>query len=214
MGANFYLFFLLNTLFCLILYIEAMNKRHKSKEEKVIISDGLYQSLQSKANILVAQSFNGYPERQLKEIAHDITVDFLFFSRSFAVTFDESRGELAPFFSSYVRKKCMGLWGRMFDKRFSLPAFSQDIRDTKTTTEEKFEIKESLLRFIRDITQKRRHRGIDLEKLFMAIVKSAIDEGRYSTTSICRMLKTTDRRGVKSGVQYLKRVLNDVYHLK
>lgn len=54
-------------------------------------------------------------------IAHDITVDFLLYSKSFKGTYQKVQGKLMPFFSSYVRKRLLGVKEKMFfrDNMFS-----------------------------------------------------------------------------------------------
>jgi hypothetical protein len=69
-------------------------------------TENLYPVLLDKAMIIV----NGMVgTSDFRDMAHDITVDFLFFSKSFAVTFDERVGGIEAFFGSYVRKKCLNL---------------------------------------------------------------------------------------------------------
>jgi hypothetical protein len=73
----------------------------------------LYLQLYPKAMEIVSGAVKGCNVIRWREIAHDLTVDFLFFSKSFSVTYDSSLGMLKPFFSSYVRKRCMGVRERM-----------------------------------------------------------------------------------------------------
>lgn len=73
----------------------------------------LYPQLYPKAMEIVSGAVKGCNVIRWREIAHDLTVDFLFFSKSFNETYDASLGMVKPFFASYVRKRCMGVRERM-----------------------------------------------------------------------------------------------------
>lgn len=81
----------------------------------------LYPMLNQRAHEIVLGSLGGYYLGSYEEIAHDITVDFLLFSRSYGRTYRSALGELMPFFSSYVRKKLLGVRGKInfYNKTFS-----------------------------------------------------------------------------------------------
>jgi len=81
----------------------------------------LYPELRQRAHEIVFGTLRGYYVDSYEAIAHDITVDFLLFSRSFKETYRSIRGELLPFFSSYVRKKLLGVRRKMnfYDNTFS-----------------------------------------------------------------------------------------------
>jgi len=73
-------------------------------------SEALYVALNPQAQDIVRKFFGrAYHPQWLYEAAHDITVDFLYFSKSFREVYEPKRKTLKPFFSSYVRKKCFGL---------------------------------------------------------------------------------------------------------
>jgi hypothetical protein len=67
----------------------------------------LYGELSERAREIVFGTLRGYYMDSYEAVAHDITVDFLLFSKSFRKTYRDSEGKLMPFFSSYVRKKLM-----------------------------------------------------------------------------------------------------------
>lgn len=69
----------------------------------------LYPQLYQKALEIVSGAVKGCNVIRWREIAHDLTVDFLFFSKSFSETYDASLGMLKPFFASYIRKRCQGV---------------------------------------------------------------------------------------------------------
>lgn len=73
----------------------------------------LYPQLLPKAMEIVSGMVRGCNVVKWREIAHDLTVDFLFFSTSFRDTYDASLGMVKPFFASYVRKRCLGVRERM-----------------------------------------------------------------------------------------------------
>lgn len=81
----------------------------------------LYPELNQRASEIVFGTLSGYYLDSYEAIAHDITVDFLLFSRSFKSTYRGSQGKLLPFFSSYVRKRLMGVRDKIFfhDSMFS-----------------------------------------------------------------------------------------------
>lgn len=54
-----------------------------------------------------------------QEIAHDITVSFLFFSKSYRETFDRTK-DVEPFFRSYVRRCCLRRRDNVFERRVLL----------------------------------------------------------------------------------------------
>jgi hypothetical protein len=81
----------------------------------------LYPGLNQRANEIVFGTLSGYYLDSYEAIAHDITVDFLLFSRSFGETYQRVQGKLMPFFSSYVRKRLLGVKEKVFfhDNMFS-----------------------------------------------------------------------------------------------
>jgi len=81
----------------------------------------LYPGLNQRASEIVCGTLNGYYLDSYEAIAHDITVDFLLFSRSFKKTYRSIQGKLMPFFSSYVRKRLLGVRDKIFfhDNMFS-----------------------------------------------------------------------------------------------
>jgi len=77
----------------------------------------LYRKLFLKAEKMVQRFFGtSYSSKVKFEIAHDITVDFLFFSKSFRKTYDFKKGKLLPFFSSYVQKRSYGIRERIIKR--------------------------------------------------------------------------------------------------
>ncbi len=189
----------------------------------IAVTENLYQSLCSKANVLVAASFKNYPERQVKELAHDITVDFLFFSKSFAVTIREDQGELTPFFASYVRKKCLGMWVRSHKHGHCSTDTVYPLVKDETPFEDRFEIRESLKRMVAELAgyqisygsgkKKRVSYSIPLDRLLMALLRTAADNGECSTVSVCKILGVSNKATVADAVGYLKKVLIEKYHL-
>lgn len=84
--------------------------------------DSLYVTLYAKASELSQRTFHGLSPCMQDEIAHDVTVDFLIFSRSFRETYDPELGSLKPFFVSYFNRKARGTWERTTrQKKRTLP---------------------------------------------------------------------------------------------
>jgi len=74
----------------------------------------LYADFLPKAQQIVATFVGGISYDEVKIVAHDLVVDFLFFSKSFSDYFDPEKGTLVPYFKAYVRKKCRGVRERHF----------------------------------------------------------------------------------------------------
>jgi len=81
----------------------------------------LYEELFDWAKTITSCVLREYPGVNFREVAHDITTDFLY-SGSFHSTFKASEGDLKPFFGSYVRKKLCGVTER---KQRDLRTFTQ-----------------------------------------------------------------------------------------
>lgn len=82
----------------------------------------LYLTLLPKAQCGVRNAIKGFSSDDLKEIAHDIVVDFIYFSNTVKGCldpntggyFDPAKGSLINYFSGYVWKKCRGIRERRY----------------------------------------------------------------------------------------------------
>lgn len=73
----------------------------------------LYEELFTWATTITSCVLRDYPGVDYREVAHDITTDFLY-SGSFHSTFNPDEGSLRSFFGSYVRKKLFGVKEKMW----------------------------------------------------------------------------------------------------
>jgi len=176
--------------------------------------EGLYPVLNERAYEIVLGtgyfSFDYY-----KVIAHDITVDFLFFSESFKRTYDKARGTLMPFFSSYVRKKLFGLWVR---DRYRLNKVSfqneEDLMNVayKDDFSEWVEVQERLSYFQKFLSNYCVYDTINLGRLFRLCFLSFLEEGGVRYKYIVPRLQCKDHQlkfALSRMRQLLRRKLED-----
>lgn len=151
----------------------------------MLASDQLYFSLNEKAFKIVSSQTPSFPFLDPVEVAHDITINFLFFSNSFKNIFDESKGALKPFFASYVRKSFMGILERARRRNFPLVSITSLQEKHKTDWElhdNDVEFKYDLLSKIKEIKtllKGQKIKEIDLESLFVFVVYSICVSGEF-----------------------------------
>lgn len=85
----------------------------------------LYVVLYPKALAVVLNKVHKSNYAECKTIAHDITVDFLFISKSFRETYDRSRS-IKPFFNSYTDKKLRGYFENQMKRAFRYPSLTDE----------------------------------------------------------------------------------------
>jgi len=170
----------------------------------------LYTELNQKAQDIVFGNLRGYYLDSHEAIAHDITVDFLLFSRSFKRTYQSVQGELMPFFSSYVRKKLLGVGVKMHfhDNTFSKKGMEElEKKGTEDGVVDLMEIslvfKDAQTYLIRYFSGK-----INLGRLFRVCFIAFLQTGSINHTVIRKRLKCTDGQ-LKFALAKMRKLLRE-----
>lgn len=150
-------------------------------------SESLYEPLSDRAYKIVSHSFRGFSAYELRQVAHDITVDFLYFSKSFKETYNPKKGELLPFFGSYVRKKC-----RRVNENFSnlLRRTSSEDVETLAMSDDEFEWvdfqnrMDAFHHFLLEYYSEK----INLGHLFHVVLRCVLEEGQVVKKVLCKKL--------------------------
>jgi len=169
----------------------------------------LYPTLVPTAQELCRKVLHGFALETKQEIAHDITVDFLYFSRSFRETFNPSRGSVNSFFYSYVQRKLKGVIHRT---AAYLNKVSHDEKVLKECMmeEEVFSWREFMARldYFHDFLVQHAWKTINLGVLFRHILFQYFDKGKL----VKRDLKTelhTSNTVLSEALIEMKRLLNE-----
>lgn len=169
--------------------------------------ESLYQKLFPKALSISAKSLSGYTNiERASEIAHDITVDFLFFSSSFREIYDPTVGNLLPFFSSYVKKKLRKVW---WNFNCEIAVANVDDEWVKRSVffvpgfEQKTEMKDYVYRVFRKVNGKT-CLGVSVGDVFKAGLVEIMDSGRISVRGVCESLGLKNRKGVKRSLRLIQ----------
>lgn len=170
----------------------------------------LYPELNQRANEIVFGTLSGYYLDSYEAIAHDITVDFLLYSRSFKETFRSTQGELMPFFSSYVRKKLLGVGVKMHfhDNTFSKKGMEElGMVGTEDGVVDLMEItlvfKEAQTYLVRRSSGK-----INLGRLFRVCFISFLQTGAINHTIIRKRLGCSDGQ-LKFALAKMRKLLRE-----
>lgn len=178
----------------------------------------LYPQLYLKAVEIVSGSVIGYDVYRWREIAHDITVDFLFFSMSFRETYCAPLGALNPFFNSYVRKKCMGERDKMKRERlrtipldnvvkpFSVGNFDKIYEIIQLTNDSYDWLKRFNYRSIRG-------KSFCLADVFVVCLESVMLYGKVNLLFMQKKLGT-DKTKIKSMLIKMRRILRERWYAK
>jgi len=165
-----------------------------------------YPALSNRALVIVSALLRNCSFMERKEISHDITVDFLFFSRSLKETFDPAKGDLMPFFSSYVRRKCRGLYDRQqrdLSRRISL----EDIEMLGANDDAFlwFEV-EARIKYIRKVLLPHSVRGVCLSRLFGLCLICIMEYGSIKFAFLMKRLKK-NKAVVKEALDEMKALI-------
>ncbi|MCK4496868.1 MAG: hypothetical protein KAU24_01635 [Candidatus Aenigmarchaeota archaeon] len=170
----------------------------------------LYPELNQRANEIVFGTLRGYYLDSREAIAHDITVDFLLFSRSFGKTYRSIQGGLMPFFSSYVRKKLLGVGVKMHfhDNTFSKKGAEElDKLGVEDGVVDLMEIslvfKDAQTYLIRCFSGK-----INLGRLFRVCFVAFLQTGSINHVIIRKRLKCTDGQ-LKFALAKMRKLLRE-----
>jgi len=169
----------------------------------------LYLKLFPKALSLSLKSVGYLPRYRVSEVAHDITVDFLVFSRSFKEVYDPEKGSLSPFFSSYVRRKLRKVWDCINEEVVILNIDDDWIENSVAYTpgtERWAELKDYVYNVYRK-TNGKMCCGISVSEVFRVGIREVMDSGKISVNNICRSLGTNNRKGVKKSLQLIQHYL-------
>jgi hypothetical protein len=173
-----------------------------------LTQESLYFFLFNKAVDITARSMDYLPPTRIKETAHDITVDFLFFSQSYRLTYDVSR-DIMPFFSSYVRKKLRRAW-EVFNAELvgSGSNWNGSVERVRgcSRVETWIEFKDCVER-IRSLVRGKVYDGVSVESVLKAGLYLHADEGVLSIETVCNYLGTSKVEGVRSGLKLIQRLL-------
>lgn len=183
--------------------------------ESCLDFDLLYKKLTPRAEALIMASFkgeSGMPRQEIQSYAHDIVVDFLFFSRSFQY-FKEEIGELMPFFSSYVRKKCLRLRDNIiisnhrFFRKSAIWEECMELDMDSYMSSDKFEWWvefESVVKHIRSCLSKFEVSGLNLGRVFVAdLVLTAVGEPHH-LHQLCELFGGVSKAKMKNAVKVMK----------
>lgn len=166
----------------------------------------LYLRLYPKALTLTSRVMSYLPSCLVMEIANDITVDFLFFSRSFKETYDGSKGSIFPFFVSYVRLKLRGV---REDVMKELAVCGLDsIRAARAICEvsdfERWADLKSVVTITYHRLKDRECRGVSVASVFKAGLFDVANHGRTNVKRVCELLKTDNRAGVRDSLNLIQ----------
>jgi hypothetical protein len=170
----------------------------------------LYPELNQKAHEIVFGTLSGYYLDSYEAIAHDITVDFLLFSRSFGKTYQHIQGKLIPFFASYVRKKLLGVREKMY---FDVNTFAEkgtEWIDKIGVEDEVMDLMEITLVFKDAQTYLVRHSSgkINLGRLFRVCFISFLQTGAINHTIMRKRLGCSEGQ-LKFALTKMRRLLRE-----
>lgn len=170
--------------------------------------ESLYFSLFTKAVDITTRSMSYLPTMRVRETAHDITVDFLFFSHSYRETYDASKGKVMPFFSSYVRKKLRRMW-EVYNDELVMGSLHEGqiagasvLPGVDTWVELKLCVKK-----LHDMVKGQKCSGVPVDAVLRAGLLLHANEGKLSVKSVCDELGTTNRKGVRDSLKLIQRLL-------
>lgn len=89
------------------------------------IHEELYVSLHKKALEIVLYRRAGGNYTESRNLAHDVTVDFIFNSESYNGNYFDPTRSIKPYFSSYVSKKLMGYFERETKRAYRYPSLTE-----------------------------------------------------------------------------------------
>ena len=170
----------------------------------------LYLELNQKAHEIVFGTLRGYYVDSYEAIAHDITVDFLLFSRSFGKTYRSVQGRLLPFFASYVRRKLLGVQEQMY---FSANTFAEKgtVEIDKIGVEDEImDLMEISLAFKDAQTYLVRYFSgkINMGRLFRVCFVAFLQTGKINHTVMRKRLKCTDGQ-LKFALAKMRKLLRE-----
>jgi len=170
---------------------------------------GLYTNLKPIAVGVVSRSVSGVDLFEIREIAHDITSDFLLCSKSFKSTFDKRKGSLEAFFSSYVRKKCYSIREKLSKERRTVVGISEGIKNEKTVKDSFVDWEEMMSQICcyKEILSGQIAYNIDLGILLGKLLFCVLEEGRVINSKIAKELGVS-RESVRLALKAMRQKLS------
>jgi len=156
--------------------------------------------------LLGAQIFN---YNELKEIAHDITIDFLYFSRSFREYYDWKL-PIQPFFISYTRKKCKNYKFTKIaeaNKYSPLPEDDFDFHD-EFKKYKWIELQNRLSFFHTQLSQYT-IQGLNLGDVFEIYIISLLEEGEVNYRFMSKLLHT-ELKNIHPAVKKMRYIIKQL----
>lgn len=152
------------------------------------VIEELYPVLLQRAVEITAGALRNTNRSMKMEVAHDITVDFLFFSNSYKDTYDHSK-DIKPFFASYVGRKLRRFWDdqNFYQNRIIAGDKVMEKIPHDDQMEEWLELR-SRLEFFYEYLREFHWKTINLGKLFIVIVKLRLLEGRETYRELSKQL--------------------------
>jgi hypothetical protein len=170
-----------------------------------MITEDLYFGLYGHAKIIVSSLVKGRPPEDIKDLSHDITVDFLFFSQCFKA-FQPEKGDLKSLFLSYARKR---VWSgqRMFGDYRMLGLDERICYDEKFSSfPMKLEAKDALISLYRDVGCK----SSFAQSVLGYFLKETLENGSCSVRRLCSAMGNVSRRKILRALELLRRE----YHVR
>lgn len=149
----------------------------------------LYGSLVCQAAPIISRLMQGFDRGTWQEVAHDITVDFLFYSSSYQKVFDKSR-DVKPFFAAYV-KLCTRRYREKLQKGYYHGELTDDCAVCEDVGSLQFEAQDfahAMAKCLEDKMFYWQQCSISLHDLFMMSLQSWNEKGKSNLTWIAKQL--------------------------
>jgi len=170
----------------------------------------LYLELYEKAKSVTFISLKNLDVQRKEEIAHDITVDFLY-SFSYNFTYDSKKGAVLPFFSSYVKKKLMGFMEKKRrEAKFFVPILSES---EGFFLNDFFEMSFEMRQFVDHVKYEVKGLtvfGVSLERVWDLILISVLYDGRLNCSWFSKELGQSYDR-TKTVISQVQRIARRCY---
>jgi hypothetical protein len=176
-------------------------------------TEELFCFLVSQAYTIVSGELRGLDRASLQEITHDITINFIFFSKSYRETFDVTK-DIEPFFHSYVRRCCLryrdNITAQKKILRIDYMVINQcGVEDVGMQQFEVLEYARTLCEALVDKCYYARRHTLRLHDLFMLSLESFALFGKANTVWIAKQLEDCSSHIVKAGLEKMREVLRE-----
>lgn len=184
------------------------------------ITSELYTVLKPHAFEIVSGAVKNVGIPDWQEFSHDITVDFIFFSRSYSETFERTKGDLIPFFRSYVRRKCRRIYDKQNRQRKMMNVDNLRLPSWESLAEDMYDLTQEMKSQVAYLRGRyylgRFDKAISLQQIYLANLRSNLFEGRTDHYFIAKRLglpyKTdTDKNRIKIAMKQMRQALRERY---